>query len=79
MSTQLRPVIIDLGKRKRSEVKALERGGGQLAELIQRAIAEATAGNGAVDPASVLPVVLLYKKKGKKVVLPGPFGLFGRV
>lgn len=79
MSTQLRPVVIDLGKQKKRAVKELEQGGGPLAELVERALAQATAGNGAVDPASVLPVVLLYKKKSKKVVLPGPLALFGRV
>jgi hypothetical protein len=63
----LAPLVIDLGKVKKRQIKRLERGQGRLAAEVQEAVEAARAGLGeeAVGK-ELVPVVVLYRKKRKK-------------
>jgi len=76
MATVLAPIIVDLGKTSRKQVKALLRGDGGLVEDIQDAMAQIHSGLGD-DAASkrLLPLVVVYTKKrtGSYLKIPLPF------
>lgn len=57
------PVIVDLGKKKRGDVKALRRGEGQLMDDVKDAISELSA-TGAVANGSQ-PVIVVVERKPK--------------
>ena len=70
-----RPIVIDLGKRKRKAIKKLKRGYGPLVDEIlvaltevQDNLGEQVAGNG------ILPIIILYQKKQRR---GRGFGLLG--
>ena len=59
------PVIIDLGKRRRKQVKKLRRGEGKLLDDVNGAVAELrTAGTLSAD---VQPVVVIVREKRGKM------------
>lgn len=61
------PIVIDLGRVRRKKIKALKQGRGKLLGEIAAAISEVRANLGsAADGKVLVPVVLLYKKKGGK-------------
>lgn len=57
------PVIIDLGKKKASQVKDLRRGEGELMDDVRDAIDE-LAGSGTIAN-GVAPVIIVVEKKAK--------------
>jgi hypothetical protein len=61
------PVVIDLGKARKRNIRKLKRGRGKLYEETQDVIDEVREGLGP-DAAGkeVLPVILVYKQKRKK-------------
>ena len=67
--------ILDLGKRKQKSIRQLKKGGGPLLKKIDAAVAQARAA--APAGKEVLPVVLIYRKKGAKprkgLAMVGPF------
>lgn len=69
------PVIIDLGKVKRKKIKQLKRGRGDLLAEVEQAVATAANSLGA-DAAgkTLVPVVILYRKKENKKRSRGLFG-----
>jgi hypothetical protein len=76
MAKILAPLVVDLGKAKRRQIKDLLRGEGELLQDAQQAIEQVRAGLGAdADGKRVLPIVLVYKKKrrDKFFKLPLPF------
>ena len=69
------PVIIDLGKVKQKKIRQLKRGRGDLLIEVDQAIA--TAANSLGKDAAgktLVPVVILYRKKVKKKSAKGIFG-----
>ena len=64
------PIVVDLGKRKKKDVKALKKGQGPLVAEVNAAVEQAVAGS--ASDAEVIPVVLLYEKKAKKGTMRMP-------
>src|SRR4051812_27649359 len=65
--TGIAPVIIDLGKEKKGRIKDLKRGRGRLMAEVAAVLSEVRAGLGAdADSKQLVPVLLIYKKKGKR-------------
>lgn len=61
------PVILDLGKTKRKNIKQLRQGRGKLVGDVEDAMKEISASLGdQADGKQLVPVVLVYKKKAKK-------------
>ena len=61
------PVVIDLGKVKRKQVKRLKRGEGKLADEVLDVLDEVVEELGdELEGASLVPVVMIYEKKPKK-------------
>ncbi len=65
--SQLDPIIIDLGKKRRKAIKDLKRGQGRLMDEVYDAVDQIRARLGA-DAAKkeLVPVVLIYKQKSKR-------------
>lgn len=60
------PVILDLGKTKKKNIKRLKRGQGKLVGDVQDAMREVTASLGdQADGKQLIPVVLVYRKKSR--------------
>jgi len=70
-ATSLVPIIIDLGKIGRKKAKELKKGEGPYLDEVEPAIAQIKAELGAkVAGKEILPIVVLYEKKPRKV-FPG--------
>jgi len=66
MAERVLPIVVDLGKKKKKEIKALKRGEGELAAEVQSAIADIKESLGAESASKeLIPVVVVYKKKPK--------------
>ncbi|MCC7383052.1 MAG: hypothetical protein IT384_14535 [Deltaproteobacteria bacterium] len=61
------PIVVDLGKAKSRELKALEAGAGPLFEKVQQTFEQVRAGlpKEAVAGKRLVPVVVVYRKKAK--------------
>jgi hypothetical protein len=61
------PIVIDLGKVKRKQIKALKQGRGPLVEELAGVVAQVQEGLGsAADGKTVLPVVVVYRQRPKR-------------
>jgi hypothetical protein len=61
------PIILDLGKASRKNIRQMEEGRGSLIGDIQDAMAEVTASLGdQADGKQLVPVVLVYRKKTRR-------------
>jgi hypothetical protein len=61
------PVIVDLGKAKRKKIKQLKRGDGPLMEEVLDVLDEVANHLGEeLEGKTLVPVVMIYEKKGKK-------------
>jgi len=61
------PIILDLGKTSRKNIRELEEGRGRLVGEVQDAMAEVTASLGdQAEGKQLVPVVLIYRKKCKR-------------
>ncbi len=61
------PIVVDLGKTKRKHVKRLKRGEGRLMEEVIDVMDEIVEALGEeVDGKTLVPIVIVYKEKGKK-------------
>lgn len=73
MTDAATPIVIDLGKVKRKQVKRLKRGEGPLVEEVQQVVAGVRERLGAeAEGKELLPVVVLYQRKRKR-----PKSIFG--
>jgi hypothetical protein len=62
------PVVIDLGKTDRKQIKALKKGSGKLKEEVIEATAGVKSRLGAdADGKELLPIVVIYKRKRRTV------------
>ena len=81
LTTDVTPIIIDLGKAKRKRIKDLKAGRGRLMAEISGVVEEARLNLGIDGDGRVLvPVILIYKQKRKRkrrsgLALPLPFPL----
>jgi hypothetical protein len=77
-TSEITPVVVDLGKKKKKDIQALKRGQGKLMEDVHRVIEEVRANSSALAGKELVPVVILYRKEPKrKVAGLLPFGLGG--
>lgn len=61
------PVVVDLGKTKRSRIKALKRGRGRLMEEVAEVVEDVRGEMGAAaDGKHFIPIVLVYKRKTRR-------------
>jgi len=61
------PIIVDLGKASRKRVRQLKQGRGRLVDDVQDALSEVTTSLGdQADGKQLIPVVLLYRRKGRR-------------
>jgi hypothetical protein len=61
------PVILDLGKASRKNVRQLKAGGGKLLADVQEAMAQVTSSLGEqAQGKQLVPVVLLYRRKARR-------------
>jgi hypothetical protein len=61
------PIILDLGKTKRKNIKDLKQGRGKLLGDIEDAMKEVSTSLGdQADDKHLIPVVLVYRKKAKR-------------
>jgi len=71
------PVIVDLGKTSRKNVKQLRQGRGELLGDVQEAMQEFVSSLGEQAAGQqFIPVVLLYRRKAKKRKNDGLFPIF---
>lgn len=61
------PIVIDLGKKKRRQIKRLKKHSGRLMDEVEAAVGRVltTLGDDA-DDKQVVPVVFVYRKKNRK-------------
>ena len=82
LSSEITPIIMDLGKEKRKRIKDLKRGRGKLMAEIARVMNETQMSLGSdADGRELIPVVLIYKQKKRRkrggLALPIPFPFLG--
>lgn len=71
MDERLEPIIVNLGKRKAKQLRALADDHGPAAEEVAEAMAQVRAQLGAAaEGKTIVPVVVVYKKKKAKNVFP---------
>ena len=58
-------VIVDLGKTRRKRIKSLKKGKGKLVDEVRDAVDEVSANLDLNPEQTLLPVVLIYRKKSK--------------
>jgi hypothetical protein len=69
-----RPIVIDLGKRKRKRIKQLKEGRGPLAADVDAAMAEVVRQMGSsASGKEFVPVVVVFERKPKKSRVRMPF------
>ena len=71
-----RPIVVDLGKRKRKKIKQLKQGRGPLVADVDATIAETIRQMGAAASGKeFVPVVVLFERKPEKLgaKMPLPF------
>ena len=60
------PIILDIGKTKKKNIRDMKRGQGKIMADIQDAMAEVTLSLGdQADDKQLVPVVLIYRKKSR--------------
>jgi hypothetical protein len=71
--TELSPIVLDVGKRKKSVIKALKNGRGRLMDEVEETVEDVRANLGeSVEGKELVPVVLIYRQKTKR---RGPRGI----
>jgi len=74
--TELPPVVLDLGKTKRSLIRALKKGEGELMEEVAAAVEAVRTNLGVEVEGKVLtPVVIIYERRPRRRTGFLPFSL----
>ncbi len=68
------PVILDLGKKSKKQIKKLKSGSGKLMESVQKTLAELEA-QSAISDAVQPVIVIIQKKPAKKGMLSAIAGM----
>jgi len=66
----LSPLIVDLGKRKRKDIKQLRNGTGKLLDEVNDCIRELVSGDSCSADAQPIVVIVREKRKGGGLLLP---------
>ncbi len=66
MTATIAPVVVDLGKQKSKDLKALKNGGGPLLLDVTRVLDEIRARSPELAGKDLVPVVLIYRKKPRQ-------------
>ena len=77
MTTTIAPIVVDLGKEKSKNLRALENGEGPLMHDVESVLDEVRAGSSELAGKELVPVVIIYRKKPKRkgrAMLSLPFG-----
>ena len=62
--SEIRPVVVDLGKKKAKAIKALKRGEGKLMDDVAQVVEEVRANlSKELAGKELIPVVIIYQKK----------------
>lgn len=65
--SELSPIILDVGKKKKRQVKDLKRGRGRLMDEVEQTLEDVRAGLGPqAEAKEIVPVVLLIRQKPKR-------------
>lgn len=65
--SQIAPIILDLGKKKRRAIKDLKRGRGRLMDDVEQTLEEVRESLGAqANDKELVPIVMIYKKKSRR-------------
>jgi hypothetical protein len=66
-ASAITPIVIDLGKKKRKQIRALKRGSGKLMDEVAEVLNQVRGNLGTdVDMKNLVPVVMVYRQKDKK-------------
>lgn len=67
MSDNTVPIIVDLGKKKKRALRALERGRGKLVDEVTHVIDDVSMGLGEERSNKlIVPIVVVYRRKNRK-------------
>jgi hypothetical protein len=77
-TSEIAPVIVNLGKKKSRYIRELKRGEGKLMEDVHKVIEQIRANSSELAGKELVPVVILYRKESRRK-LTGllPFGFGG--
>lgn len=77
MSSTIAPVVVDLGKEKSKNLRALKNGEGPLMQDVASVLDEVRAKSPELASKELVPIVIVYRKKPsrKRGMLPMPFGM----
>ena len=64
--TTVAPIVIDLGKKRRKQVRDLKRGRGKLMNEVAEVLERVQAEMGPGDHRQLVPVVMIYRKKARR-------------
>jgi len=65
--TTITPIVIDLGKKKRKQIRALKRGSGKLMDEVAEVLNQVRGDLGPdVELKHLVPVVMVYRQKDKR-------------
>jgi len=66
-ASTITPIVIDLGKKKRKQIRALKRGSGKLMDEVAEVLNQVRGNLGPdVEMKNLVPVVMVYKQKDRK-------------
>jgi len=77
MATTIPPIVVDLGKEKSQNLRALKNGEGPLMDDVAGVLDEVRARSSELAGKELVPVVIIYRKKPKRksrAMLSLPFG-----
>jgi len=75
--SEIAPVVVDLGRKRRKDILALKRGEGKLMENVHKVIEEIRANSTELKGKELVPVVILYRRPERRNKLAEllPFGI----
>jgi hypothetical protein len=75
LTATISPVVVDIGKQKSKDLKALKNGGGPLMDDVAKVLDELRAKSPELAAKDLVPVVIIYRRKAKKTRSMMPFNM----
>jgi hypothetical protein len=78
MTSTIAPVVLDLGKEKSKNLRALKNGEGPIMDDVARVLGEVRERSSELAGKELVPVVIIYRKRPKRKsggMLPSLFGM----
>jgi hypothetical protein len=75
VTATISPVVVDIGKQKNKDLKALKHGGGPLLQDVTKVLDELRASSPELAAKDLVPVVIIYRRKAKKSRSMMPFNM----